>query len=620
MSKCLVVINTAVLVLFLMLQVASADTYIGDTAIYSTTSATSPKPNIMFIIDNTQPMQQQGSRELYDGSTVYPGTGNAATPGPYDTNAVYKMVAATGGTINYSKVMDDVAAITCTTAHDSLVNNGSFFGPLKANKGDCSSSQNDSFFLGNQLNYIVTPPEGVGTWAASTAYTAGDAVDVGGTIYEVVGITGSGLSGTTQPTWPTTPGATVTDGEVTWTMTADLLSMVKSTVKQVADAVSESVNIGLMTFSDNGKGGQLEIPISTVTKEVNTTNLDAFKAAIDALTLIPGNSTQPVNEILWDAGLYFKGPSDFTDTHERLGTIAAGDSSYTNPIDESCQKNFVVLLTTGSQDDDTNIKSRNINNIVAKDPNDPADPDGIYVDDIAKYLNSPEETGADGIGDLVNGLVSNNQGVQTHIIQLMTAKVARLETAAQTYGDGNYYQVTDNAELLAALEDALTDILLETDTAFIAPVVPTSPDNRTYSGERVYLGFFYPQNDEPWHGNLKKFGIDSLGRIVDVAGNTATNNDGSFKDIADAYNPSSNTYTASSYWSSGDSGRVSEGGGRCRTPDPDRVKAYLHLFFRHQSDRFVQRLFHRKRQPDRGAHGCCGRYRKGQIDQLYPWL
>ena len=578
MSKCLVVINTTVLSLFLMLQVASADTYIGDTAIYSTTSATSPKPNIMFIIDNTQPMQQQGSRELYtydpslpdtDTSKFYPGTGSAGSPGPYDPLAVYQMVAATGGTINYSKVMDSVEDIDgCNTAYTSLIENGSFFGPLKANKGDCSSSQNDSFFLGNQLNYIVTPPEGVGSWAASTAYTAGDAVDVSGTIYEVVGITGSGLSGASQPTWPTTPGATVTDNEVTWTMTADLLSMVQSTVKQVADAVSESVNIGLMTFSDNGKGGQLEISIANVTKHpdpndpdaIDTTKLDAFKAAIDALTLIPGNSTQPVNEILWDAGLYFKGPSDFTDTHERLGTIAAGDSSYTSPIEESCQKNFVVLLTTGSQDDDTNIKSRDINNIVAKDPDDPADPDGIYVDDVAKYLNSPDQTGANGIGDLVNGLVSNNQGVQTHIIQLMTAKVARLETAAQTYGDGNYYQVTDNAELLSALEDALTDILLETDTAFIAPVVPTSPDNRTYSGERVYLGFFYPQNDEPWHGNLKKFGIDSLGRIVDVAGNTATNNDGSFKDVQDAYNPSSNTYTASSYWSSGDSGRVSEGG------------------------------------------------------------
>ncbi len=417
MSKCLVVINTTVLVLFLMLQVASADTYIGDTAIYSTISATAPKPNVMFIIDNTQPMQQQSSRKPYDGTTVYPGTGSAETPAPYDRNAVYQMVAATGGTINYSKVMDNVADITCGTAHDSLIDNGSFFGPLKANKGDCSSSQNDSFFLGNQLNYIATPPEGVGSWTASTVYSTGDAVDVDGTIYEVVGITGSGLSGTTQPTWPATLGVTVTDGEVTWRMTPDLLSMVKSTVKQVADAASESANIGLMTFSDNGKGGQLEIAIANVTKHtdpndpdaIDTTRLDAFNDAVDALSLIPGNSTQPVNEILWDAGLYFKGSSDFTDTHERLGTIEAGDSSYTSLIEESCQKNFVVLLTTGSQDDDTNIKSRDINNNVDKDPDDPADPDGIYVDDVAKYLNSPDLTGADGIGDLVNGLISNNQ-------------------------------------------------------------------------------------------------------------------------------------------------------------------------------------------------------------------
>lgn len=541
-----------------VIQICAADSYIGDTAIYSTTTATSPKPNIMFIIDNTQPMQQQGSRELYDPATTYPGTGTDGAPLPYEQDAVYQMVAATGGTINYSKVMDDVADITgCSAAYDSLTINGSFFGPLKSNKGDCSSSQNDSFFLGNQLNYIVTPPDGVGEWAAGHAFATGDTVDVAGILYECVGISGSGLTGAAQPVWPTTPGATVVDNQVTWTMVDSLMSMVKSTVKQVADATSESVNIGLMTFSHNGVGGKLEIAISGVSQETSRTNLDNFDAAIDALTLIPGNSTQPTNEMLWDAGLYFKGPSTFSDTHQRMGTIDPGDSSYTNPIGENCQKNFVIMLTTGSQDDDTQLRSFDIGNIVPS--SGIGDPDGIYVDDVAKFLNSPDQTGENGIGDLVNGLVTNSEGVQTHIIQLMTAKVDRLETAAGL-GGGKYFQITDNAELLSALQEALAEILLETDTAFVAPVVPTSPDNRTFSGERVYLGFFYPQNDEPWHGNLKKFGISNSGEIVDVAGSLATNSDGSFKDVADSSNPVGNTYTASSFWSSGDAGRVSEGG------------------------------------------------------------
>jgi len=453
----LIKITTTYCIFFVFLTPwAIADTYIGDTAIYSTVSATSPKPNIMFIIDNTQPMQQQGSRDLYDSANVYEGTGTTISPAPYDSLSVYQLVAATGGVINYSKVMDTVEDIDgCAMAYDSLTVNGSFFGPLKAKKGDCSSPSNNSFFLGNQLNYIVTTPAGVGSWQASSAFISGDAVDVGGTIYECVGITGSGLTGAAAPTWPTIPGATVIDNQVTWTMTADLLSMVQSTVKQVADAVSESVKIGLMTFSDNGRGGQLEAPVRDAGQVIARTNLDAFDAAIDALTLIPGNSTQPTNEMLWDAGLYFQGPSDFSDTHKRIGTIEAGDSTYTSPIEESCQKNYIILLTTGSQDNDVILKSSDIANIVAS--TGVGDADGIYVDDVAKYLNSPAETGTQGIGDLVNGLTSNIEGIQTHIIQLLTAKVDRLEAAAGV-GGGNYFNITNNAELLNAIQESLAEI------------------------------------------------------------------------------------------------------------------------------------------------------------------
>jgi len=59
--------------------------------------------------------------------------------------------------------------------------------------------------------------EGAPTWAASTAYAVGDKVvptTKNGNIYEC---TTAGTSGTTEPTWPTTEGATVTDGSVVWT-------------------------------------------------------------------------------------------------------------------------------------------------------------------------------------------------------------------------------------------------------------------------------------------------------------------------------------------------------------------------------------------------------------------
>ena len=58
----------------------------------------------------------------------------------------------------------------------------------------------------------------VSTWAASTAYALGGIVKptggYSGCVYEC---TAAGTSGTTEPTWPTGDGATVSDNTVTWT-------------------------------------------------------------------------------------------------------------------------------------------------------------------------------------------------------------------------------------------------------------------------------------------------------------------------------------------------------------------------------------------------------------------
>lgn len=63
---------------------------------------------------------------------------------------------------------------------------------------------------------------GIGTWAADSTYAVNDTVvptTLNGYEYQATSIT-TGISASTEPTWPTVEGNTVVDGGVTWTARA----------------------------------------------------------------------------------------------------------------------------------------------------------------------------------------------------------------------------------------------------------------------------------------------------------------------------------------------------------------------------------------------------------------
>jgi hypothetical protein len=62
----------------------------------------------------------------------------------------------------------------------------------------------------------VNPPDPYVTWQAATAYAVGAAVVADPRNGSYFTATVAGTSAATQPTWPTTTNATVTDGGVTW--------------------------------------------------------------------------------------------------------------------------------------------------------------------------------------------------------------------------------------------------------------------------------------------------------------------------------------------------------------------------------------------------------------------
>ncbi|BCR04640.1 type IV pilin PilY [Desulfuromonas versatilis] len=307
------------------------------------------------------------------------------------------------------------------------------------------------------------------------------------------------------------------------------IAQVQEAVIFAANATKEYVKFGAMVFGGNNKGGSVWYKVADISAQTFNGS-SAFEQSINAIddNLVTGNH-QPLGELVWDAGTYLGG---------RYGTDSITDNShlpgpYPSPMEESCQKNIIIAIAMGGAVGEKFLDDKIGDIGLPPDSN-------VLVDDAAKYLAEND----------LHPTLDGDQYAKTTIIQVFNTETPILQKAANKYnGQGKYYNVRDKDELVQAILDSIGNAVREANTGFVAPVVPASPENRTFSGKRIYLGFFYPQSEKPWWGNLKKFGLDGDSGITSVDGSSATNPDGGFKS------------SARSYWSTeDDSGEVDKGG------------------------------------------------------------
>ncbi|MEJ2202249.1 MAG: hypothetical protein P8X63_14705 [Desulfuromonadaceae bacterium] len=534
---------------------AGPDYFLGDAAVYSGSEVNPEnRPNIMFLIDNSGAMKDMGSVDPYDPNIEYGGDDP-----PYPREQVYLRNVSNENITNYQTVNFTVDEIVCADITDeedgdytdtfvdtydglsyqddnpdgngydddtglihprfALEQNGFWYGALN-NKGECPNNNNqwENYFTGNFRNYLelAEPVE----WTEQTAYEVDDMVkspDGTGMMLKCVVAGYSGLAG--NFVWPTAAGDDFSEtlpnpddpaddipaGEtpVQWKIMQTVLEMVQNEMTSIFASL-DAADAGLMTFGDNNHGGQIIEPVLSLYEEDPNVaaNLLALQAGLLELDDLVNGNTQPVNESLWDAYLYWRGEAD-----DPAG-IASDNVAYPSPINYWCQGNHLIVLTTGSAGNNAQTQTK-VGDL---------DGDGNLglVDDVAKMMyDKLLDRDKDGtIDSTIADVLPEGARVQTHIIQLMTPYVQRLERATDDeHGHGEYYQVRNSAQLIEALMDILTGIL-EADSSFVAPVVPASPENRSYSGDRIYLGFFKPMLDEPWYGNLKKFGLDPSYNIM----------------------------------------------------------------------------------------------------------
>lgn len=260
---------------------------------------------------------------------------------------------------------------------------------------------------------------------------------------------------------------------------------------------TDNARFGLMVFNYD-EGGNLILECGDYTsKETVKTKIDNI--GIELYT--------PLAETLANAGQYFAGE------YKKFAT------TYSSPIQYSCQKNYIVYMTDGAPTNDfalynpitsTDGPLQTPNASYTIDGSTFADESGCtycvtgsYLDDIASLLYTKDFKTESGWPE--------KQNVVTYTVGFMVG-LTLLENTAER-GGGEYF----TANNLVDLQDHLLQIsesIQGTSGTFVAPVIPVSKLNRAYAGSHIYLSFFIPAEDGRWEGNIKKFDIRTDGTIM----------------------------------------------------------------------------------------------------------
>lgn len=345
----------------------------------------------------------------------------------------------------------------------------------------------------------------------------------------------------------------------------------------LTDLVSstDGVRFGLMVFNRTSTvgvadGANVSYAIRRMGSDLSdpdSSNRNQLNAAILSTT---ASSRTPLTESLYEAYLYFSGRapqwgtstvaasgggqvSTGRDTTAVCTAVGAGCPAigvYRSPMlnnpttaaPASCQKNFVVMITDGGPEDDTQADAISTNRGVTRlswndlsagviaartdldtvnpdtttgqfeqtpdvpfGPEDPASNTFVWLDELSYFMSRADiSPGAINFsGETTTDAVEGRQSLTTYTIGFAGANSPVLQNAAQRSG-GQFYIAEDSAALAAALLAAIASIQ-QWNPTIASPTIPLSELTGAQNSTDLYLSFFRPSTTQAWSGTVKKF-------------------------------------------------------------------------------------------------------------------
>lgn len=352
------------------------------------------------------------------------------------------------------------------------------------------------------------------------------------------------------------------DGDST-TRTEELRAALQAIFADPASGGVENVNAAFLGYSKRAYGGRRVITTGTATGFYDA---DVARATlvdrIDDIYTISGTTTVQAmrSAIQWLKSGFTDDDGDgdldgcMTTKNECVaGTGRPGDITVITPVTEElyCAQNVVVLLTDGAPYSNQSGDPHPYSAAGYKyDPSDATVPSSTGTACTNPYFSQSRAACTADIAawantnDLHPG-ITGSQNVITHTIGFHTGVTEEgyLRNIA-TRGGGNYYESSDTAGLVTAINEIVIEAQSSVDFTFNAPAIPFEPSNAATSSNDLYLPLLVPDVTKFWKGNLKKYHIafntDTEKLDITAQGGAAVVDDLlAFQDVTDFWNAGS---------------------------------------------------------------------------------
>ena len=222
-------------------------------------------------------------------------------------------------------------------------------------------------------------------------------------------------------------------------------------------------------------------------------------------------------------------------------TTTTPSATYASPITNECQNNAIVVLSDGqpfvaddAETDNTRSLVKSMIGMTADcaavpgqvlpETNENSLADGRCGAELAHFLNTQDQS----------SVIDKDNTVQTYAIGFDVASSPGAEGFLQSLassGGGKYFPASNTAALVAAFKSIINDLGVSA-RSFAAPVYTVDPNSMLSHSDDIYLPLFENSHLPAWSGNIKKFKLNSAGKIVDRNGDEAIDDKGALKSSA----------------------------------------------------------------------------------------